>query len=100
MAMTDRTINLKDAADIVRMECGAWTGLAETIVRRFKKLSPVDAVPVRRGRWKTDGMMMDDGEYLMTRCTACGEAYEYGYNMPFCPNCGADMREDGEKYGE
>ena len=46
--MTDRTINLKDAADIVRMECGEWTGLAETIVRRFKKLPPVDAVEVVR----------------------------------------------------
>ena len=56
----------------------------------------VDAVPVVHGRWETDGMMMDDGEYLMTRCTACGKAYEYGYNMPFCPNCGADMRKDGD----
>ena len=59
---------------------------------------PVDAVPVVHGRWETDGMMMDDGEYLMTRCTACGEAYEYGYNMPFCPNCGADMRKNDENH--
>ena len=59
----------------------------------------VDAVPVRHGRWETDGMMMDDGEYLMTRCTACGEAYEYGYNMPFCPNCGARMDgKDGDHH--
>lgn len=56
----------------------------------------VDAVPVRHGRWETDGIMMDECEYLMTRCTACGGTYEYGFNMPFCPNCGADMRKDGE----
>lgn len=55
----------------------------------------VDAVPVRHGRWETDGIMMDECEFLMTRCTACGETYEYGFNMPFCPNCGADMRKDG-----
>ena len=59
----------------------------------------VDAVPVVHGRWETDGMIMDDGEYLMTRCTACGEVYEYGYNMPFCPNCGANMRKDGSDNG-
>ena len=64
---------------------------------RINMLFPVDAVPARHGRWETDGMIMDDGEYLMTRCTACGEAYEYGYNMPFCPNCGARM--DGKGNG-
>lgn len=58
-------------------------------------LPEVDAVEVVHGRWETDGMMMDDGEYLMTRCTACGEAYEYGYNMPYCPNCGAKMDGKG-----
>lgn len=62
--------------------------------QRIEQLPAADVVPVRHGRWETDGMMMDDGEYLMTRCTACGEAYEYGYNMPFCPNCGAKMDGD------
>lgn len=65
---------------------------------RINMLRPVDAVPVVHGRWETDGIMMNDGEYLMTRCTACGEAYEYGYNMPFCPNCGADMRKNDENH--
>lgn len=53
-----------------------------------------DAVPVKHGRWVTDGIVMDDGEFLMTRCTACGTPYEYGYDMPYCPHCGAKM--DGE----
>lgn len=39
---------------------------------RINMLRPMDVVPVRYGRWETDGIMTDDGEYLMTRCTACG----------------------------
>ena len=68
----------------------------DAVVHLIDDAPAVDAVPVRYGRWETDGMMMDDGEYLMTRCTACGEAYEYGYNMPFCPNCGAKMDGKGD----
>ena len=51
--------------------------------------------PVRHGRWETDGMPMDDGEYLVTRCTACGTAYEYGHKDNYCGFCGARM--DGEQ---
>lgn len=73
---------------------GVNTSLADAFrgcARRVEEAPTVDAVPVVHGRWETDGMMMDDGEYLMTRCTACGTPYEYGYDMPFCPNCGARM---------
>lgn len=57
----------------------------------------VDAEPVVHGRWVTDGMIMDCGEYLMTRCTACGTPFEYGYDMPYCPQCGAVMDgKDGD----
>lgn len=60
----------------------------------------VDAIPVVHGQWVTDGMMMDCGEYLMTRCTACGTPFEYGYDMPYCPQCGAKMDgKDGEQNG-
>lgn len=96
--MTDRTINLTDAEDIVRHECGAWTGLAETIVRRFKKLPTVDAVTVRHGQWKHK---VDLKQFF---CDQCGEpslteddVYFYGMEFPnFCPNCGADMRKEGD----
>lgn len=80
-ALLDRIPNLYE-----RREVSRWLDDAPT----------VDAVPVRHGRWETDGIMMDECEFLMTRCTACGETYEYGFNMPFCPNCGADMRKDGD----
>lgn len=59
----------------------------------IKALPSVEAEPVRHGRWETDGMPMDDGEYLMTRCTVCGTAYEYGHNENYCGYCGAKMDE-------
>lgn len=43
MIMTNKTINLKEAANIVRNECGAWTALAETIVRRMRKAESVQS---------------------------------------------------------
>lgn len=61
---------------------------------------PVDAVSLKHGRWVTDGIVMDDGELLMTRCTVCGTPYEYGYDMRYCPFCGAKMDgKDGDGNG-
>ena len=52
---------------------------------------PVDAVPVRHGRWidKSGGI-----EGAWNYCSVCGEQAIDLYD--FCPNCGADMRKDGE----
>ena len=57
----------------------------------------VEAEPVRHGRWITDSFPMDDGDYLMERCTACGTAIEYGMGTPYCPFCGAKMEDEGEE---
>lgn len=48
-----------------------------------------------QGEWikwnfKTFGAM-GDWEY---KCSNCGKVYDGEYN--FCPNCGADMREEGK----
>lgn len=59
-------------------------------------METVDAVPVRRGRWRYyEGMLT---------CSECGMEFyddimEYcGDHVPkFCPECGADMRKDGER---
>ena len=56
----------------------------------------VDAVPVRRGRWRYyEGMLT---------CSECGMEFyddimEYcGDHVPkFCPECGANMRKDSER---
>ena len=46
------------------------------------------------GEWTSNG---DDLEAI---CSVCGEALpysdEYDYETNFCPNCGADMRKEGE----
>jgi len=31
-----------------------------------------------------------------TYCSECKQMHEYGYRSNFCPNCGADMRKEGD----
>lgn len=89
--MTDRTINLNEAADIVRYECGEWTGLAETIIRRLKEMPPVDAIPVVRCadciRYRPEGNVWG-------RCTVAANPMR---KKDFC-SYGVidDMRKDGK----
>ena len=60
----------------------------------------LNVVPVRRGRWeKITGMAPPEfhGHYACSICGFCDKRlttrrHEIDYN--FCPNCGADMRED------
>lgn len=56
-------------------------------------MDTVDAVPVRHGRWihrtPNNGHTPPYDE-----CDNCG--WEVRIKTNFCPNCGADMREDGE----
>jgi len=75
----------------------------ETILNQFiddiDHAPTVDAVPVRRGKWKHK---KDLKQFF---CDQCGEpslteddVYFYGMEFPnFCPNCGAKM--DGEENG-
>lgn len=92
--MTDKMINPKDAADIVRMECGAWTGLAETIIRRFKKLSTVDAVQVVRCKdckhWKTA-----EGVSLSKKVKFCTYHIRHKYARHDEDFCSRGERKDG-----
>ena len=46
-----KLIDMQNALEIVRFECGEWTGLAKTIENRFNELPSVEAEPVRQGRW-------------------------------------------------
>lgn len=52
------------------------------------------------GEWKQ--VTAKDGEYYFYhKCTNCGQTIESGFDNPplfnFCPQCGADMRKEGEK---
>ena len=55
----------------------------------------VDAVPVRHGQW----IMMEGELAFWDMCSECGK--KILHRTPyydFCPNCGADMRKDGEHH--
>ena len=88
----EETINRQAAIDAISCDI-TITGrrnaeiVAETIgtfVDRIKALPPAEP---KRGKW------VDDGDPLMLTCGNCGYAVMRYNNTPFCPNCGADMRE-------
>ena len=56
--------------------------------QKVQSLPAADVRPVVHGRWVTRPYMMGKTEY----CSRCGE--NYGRKHNFCPNCGADMREE------
>lgn len=87
--MTDRTINITDAEDIVRHECGAWTGLAETIVRKMKKLP--DAIPVVRCG---DCIRYHPDDEVWGWCTVAGVAGR----MRRKDYCSYGVRKDGDEH--
>ena len=60
-------------------------GAAKSIIN---EIPAADVRPVVHGRWVTRPYMMGKTEY----CSRCGE--NYGRKHNFCPNCGADMREE------
>ena len=74
--------------------------IAADIDMNLDLMPKVDAVPVVRGKW------MEIPEAEMFMCSECGEpglSFDdvYVYDLKpanFCPNCGADMREDGEAH--
>lgn len=77
------------AADVFHSVCAELDG---TGLEGFKNAPTVDAVPVRHGRWR-NGI-----------CDQCGGHAPFWamattyYQSNFCPNCGADMRKDGEAH--
>ena len=50
----------------------------------------IDAVPVVRGKWRLYSPLTDTYE-----CDKCGyQVIDESFRTNFCPNCGADMREE------
>lgn len=52
----------------------------------LEQLPAVDAVPVVHARWKAILNPFWDAE-----CSECGYAKKNGWELGFCPNCGAKM---------
>ena len=71
-----------------------WALDAEDINIVFQRIPP--AQPERkRGEWIPHED--EDGEHYGDKCSECGEWYVMPYGKTnFCPNCGADLREESE----
>lgn len=77
----------------------AFSGLES----RVKALPSVTPKP-KKGKWINRHYINDGGYRIrMVICSECGEEYGFDYhtgismdNYKYCPNCGADMKEDSE----
>lgn len=81
-----------------------WGGAKTTEERRYLEVTPIEAEPVRHGRWIFKD---DDGAYPWTTkaiCSECKEVIEWNSDLAlasyqiefakkthYCPNCGAKM---------
>ena len=67
---------------------------AASKVRNWLYKAPAaDVRPVVRGKWKDAMQSCHDSPHV--KCSVCGEYYwRYFKKFNFCPNCGADMREE------
>ena len=90
--MSEQKEYIEKGAAIRPFELGAEYWQDWDIVDTINAIPPADVRPVVRGEWERVG----DGEYKCLACTAeveVGEAYIAA--MHFCPNCGADMKVEG-----
>lgn len=75
------------------------TILTEEDIERMKQTlanSPTTIIPndtTKTGRWIAHDSSIKD--VPTEACSECG-TWSYGWNMPFCPNCGARMEEVAE----
>ena len=54
------------------------------------KIPAADVREARRGKWQSKTAAY--GNYVMHICPFCESSYLFEHN--YCPNCGADMREE------
>jgi hypothetical protein len=62
----------------------------------IRSIPTADVVPVVRGKWEYQGQLVIAEEYPTYKCTVCGKIIpaDWRKNCHYCPNCGADMREE------
>lgn len=60
------------------------------LLDKIESIPAADVRPVVRGRWIKPTRVPDS---MLDECSVCG--FDTGaYTFNFCPNCGADMREE------
>lgn len=67
--------------------------------KMIDKIPSADVVEVKHGKWEdgdVDGVGACGIEYRYNKCSVCGYEYSFPMKYYFCPNCGADMRNEGK----
>jgi len=62
------------------------------VIKSIRKLPAADVRPVRRGKWGK--YVGENGVTSACRCSLCGFEDNRFSVFNYCPNCGADMREE------
>ena len=65
----------------------------EVVIQNIDDMPTVDAVPVRHGRWV---MMEGELAFWDERSECSKKILHRTPYYDFCPNCGANMRKDGD----
>ena len=92
--MTDYISREAFKAEIRRLSThylNEWDTLG--VLAAADRIPAADVRPVVRGKWKDAMQSCHDSPHV--KCSVCGEYYwRYFKKFNFCPNCGADMREE------
>ena len=93
----------KLAFELCKVICGEERSLCvshprncmQRLMQPIYKQPAADVAPVVHGQWKENDNF-DDGFWVCSSCGFVSEATAAHKLYKFCPNCGADMREEQE----
>ena len=93
----DEYIKREAVNALIEAECSPK--VAAFLNHAIDNIPAADVRPLVRAAWYGEADGYADGElvYDMWSCPICGKRYEEWEEKPdwnFCPNCGADMREE------
>lgn len=99
--MADEYIKKSDALNAMEWK---WAGAAA--FRAVSEIPSADVAPIKHGKWIEKEIFYDENadvisDWQSARCSVCNTYHTTPYSYyftdyNFCPNCGADMRKDGE----
>lgn len=81
--MTDY-IEREAVLNILASKNAPWDGY-----QKVSELPAADVQPVKHGQW-----LLDNPQYLLSRCSECQCFNSIGYKWKYCPNCGARMNSE------
>ena len=86
-----------DDKNIITVQTKEYGSIEVIPVDTITDIELADVQPVKRGKWE---YYKNNGIFDTHKCTLCGEKYEMYMDIEpttiykYCPNCGADMREE------